>query len=246
MRVHVVVGHAVVELDRHGRADDGAVRPAPVADGVADLLVRPAADAGFLVLRDVGADRMEHGRGEHEPAGKAHALAGRAGDGVAVVAADDRVHQVGAALELRLRRGQPGMEQHGRRKGERAGTHGTPHREMHCSPLRCPADFQAGPPRLQQSAGVRATSVRMKAANDLGATSANSCRRPIPACPARPGRSSRPRPGRPPRTPGARPRIRAETLDRHRPLPYVLAAASPSSSGLGRRPLTAITGVRIP
>ena len=121
-RLRVLVRQAAIERDRHRRPNDGAVRPLALADRHDDLLVRPFADAGLRIGRDV---RRVGDPKTFLELGSARQLAARCRSlrrlrRVTVAARHDAVHQVLATLERRLGRCcySWGDERHRQRRSE--------------------------------------------------------------------------------------------------------------------------------
>ena len=69
-RAHVGVRHVAIPAERHRRAHERAVGSARVADRIDDLVLRPRADAGLHVGRDVAGVRLEHRLLDDEGAGE--------------------------------------------------------------------------------------------------------------------------------------------------------------------------------
>ena len=108
-RLHVLgdcprvgVRHVLVPAERHRRAHERAVGSASVADRIDDLVLRPRADAGLHVGRDVLGVRLEDRLLDDECAGEVLRVVGRAVGQtrrVAVAAAGDRFDEIAAVLE---------------------------------------------------------------------------------------------------------------------------------------------------
>ncbi len=94
-----------IEIRRHDRGEPHAVRPLALLQRLLDVGIAPVADAGLLVLRDVRGGHLERRLVELEPArqialeDRRAALALRR---VAVLAGEDGVDEILAALDRRL------------------------------------------------------------------------------------------------------------------------------------------------
>src|SRR5450759_3080443 len=102
-RVHVLFGDDVIETGRHDGGDGHPVRPYAGAQQFPDVGRTPCADAGLLVLGDVGRRHFERRLVEFEEPRNSlvHDVAGRALRRMAVAAGKQAVDQIVAALDQR-------------------------------------------------------------------------------------------------------------------------------------------------
>jgi hypothetical protein len=140
-RVEVAKRHDLVERVRHLR-DRHTVWPHALGHHFPDVGIAPGADAGFAIRRNVGALHGELRFVEHlRAAGEApaHVEAARPARRMAAIAAHDRVDEIGAALDRRLRergRGQACRSQHGRRQGTKHPDQAPPPQSTKYRPLQ--------------------------------------------------------------------------------------------------------------